>query len=68
MDMHKIMVARMKELKENKENSLKEISLSSLQENPYQPRIEIKPEEIKDLANSYKKEGTITANLSCKIR
>jgi ParB family chromosome partitioning protein len=66
MDMHKIMVAKMKELKENKENKIREVSLSSLKENPYQPRIEIKPEEVKDLANSIREKGLLQPILVAK--
>jgi len=49
---------------ENKE--LKEILLTSLKENPYQPRIEIKEEEIKDLANSIKEKGLLQPILVAK--
>jgi ParB family chromosome partitioning protein len=38
---------------------IKEIAISKLQENPYQPRIEIKQEEVKELANSIKENGLI---------
>ena len=66
MDMHEIMVKKMKSLKEQKENEIQEISLSSLKENPYQPRIEIKPEEIKDLANSIREKGLLQPILVAK--
>jgi len=49
---------------ENKE--IKEIPLFSLKENPYQPRIEIKKEEIKDLANSIKEKGLLQPILVAK--
>jgi len=49
---------------ENKET--REITLNSLKENPYQPRIEIKPEEIKDLANSIKEKGLLQPILVAK--
>ncbi len=51
-------------LGENKE--LREIPLSSLRENPYQPRIEIKPEEIKDLADSIREKGLLQPILVAK--
>jgi len=66
MGMHEIMVAKMKELKENKENEIREVPLSSLKENPYQPRIEIKPEEVKDLANSIREKGLLQPILVAK--
>jgi len=50
----------------NEKNELKEIPLISLKENPYQPRIEIKPEEIKDLANSIKEKGLLQPILVAK--
>jgi len=43
-----------------------EIPLNSLRESPYQPRIEIKPEEIKDLANSIKEKGLLQPILVVK--
>jgi len=51
-------------LGENKE--LKEIPIFSLKENPYQPRIEIKPEEIRDLANSIREKGLLQPILVAK--
>jgi ParB family chromosome partitioning protein len=42
------------------------IPLAFLKENPYQPRIEIKPEEIKDLANSIKEKGLLQPILVAK--
>jgi len=36
-----------------------EISINRLEENPYQPRIEIKENEIKELANSIKENGLL---------
>ena len=66
MDMHEIMIKKMKSLKEQKENEIQEIPLPSLKENPYQPRIEIKPEEIKDLANSIREKGLLQPILVAK--
>jgi ParB family chromosome partitioning protein len=39
--------------------TIEKISISKLQENPYQPRIEIKKEEVEELANSIKENGLI---------
>ena len=66
MEMHKIMANRLRELKGQKENEIQEIPLSSLKENPYQPRIEIKPEEIKDLAESIREKGLLQPILVAK--
>ena len=66
MEMHEIMIAKMKELKEKNENEIQNILLSSLKENPYQPRIEIKPEEIKDLAESIREKGLLQPILVAK--
>ena len=66
MGMHDIMVKKMKELKEQQKNELREIPLSYLNENPYQPRIEIKPEEIRDLANSIREKGLLQPILVAK--
>ena len=38
---------------------LKEVPLSGLKENPYQPRIEIKSEEVQELANSTQENGLL---------
>jgi ParB family chromosome partitioning protein len=59
-----IMEKMMKETLQKDE--IKEIPLSSLKENPYQPRIEIKPEEIKDLANSIREKGLLQPILVAK--
>ena len=39
--------------------TIKEINIADLKENPYQPRIEIKESEIKDLASSIKQKGLL---------
>ena len=66
MEMHKIMTNRLKQLKEQKENEIQEIPLLSLKENPYQPRIKIKSDEIKNLANSIKEKGLLQPILIAK--
>ena len=60
-DMTKVMVAKMKKIKEQQKgiNNITEIPLDRLLENPYQPRIEIKPDEVKELADSIKEQGLI---------
>ncbi len=60
-DMTKVMVAKMKKMKEQQKgiNNVTEIPLERLLENPYQPRIEIKPDEVKELADSIKEQGLI---------
>jgi ParB family chromosome partitioning protein len=47
-------------------DEIKEIPLSSLKENPYQPRIEIKPDEVKELASSIKEKGLLQPILVAK--
>ena len=37
--------------------TIQEVEINSLKENPYQPRIEINPDEVKDLAESIKQKG-----------
>ena len=37
--------------------TIQEVEISKLKENPYQPRIEINPDEVKDLAESIKQKG-----------
>ena len=54
---NKVMEKMMKEALTKEE--LKEVPLSGLKENPYQPRIEIKSEEIQELANSIQENGLL---------
>ena len=54
---NKVMEKMMKEALTKEE--LKEVPLSGLKENPYQPRIEIKSEEVQELANSIQENGLL---------
>ena len=54
---NKVMEKMMKEALTKEE--LKEVSLLELKENPYQPRIEIKSEEVQELANSIQENGLL---------
>lgn len=56
----------MKKAFEGEDKELRKIPISSLTENPYQPRIEIKPEEIKDLADSIREKGLLQPILVAK--
>ncbi len=56
----------MKKAFEGEDKELRKIPISSLTENPYQPRIEIKPEEIKDLAESIREKGLLQPILVAK--
>jgi len=60
MSLEKIMLKKMQHAKEkgNKDSTI-EIELSKLKQNPYQPRLEIKEEEIEELAASIKEQGLI---------
>ena len=62
---NKIMEKMMKEALTKEE--LKEVPLSELKENPYQPRIEIKSEEVQELANSIKEMGLLQPILVAKF-
>jgi ParB family chromosome partitioning protein len=58
--MEQIMIAKMRELKNKvQREELEDISIELLKENPYQPRIEIKSEEVKELANSIQENGLL---------
>ena len=60
MSMEQIMIAKMRELKNKvQREELEDISIELLQENPYQPRIEIKSEEVQELANSIQENGLL---------
>jgi ParB family chromosome partitioning protein len=57
---------QMKQALRGEDKEIATIPLAFLKENPYQPRIEIKPEEIKDLANSIKEKGLLQPILVAK--
>ena len=48
-------------MKENNfyDSPVKKIHIANIKENPYQPRMEIKDEELQDLANSIKEQGLL---------
>lgn len=43
----------------NKEGQVVEVKLDKIYDNPYQPRIEIKEKELKELANSIQEKGLL---------
>ena len=60
MSMEQIMIAKMRELKNKvQREELEDMSIELLQDNPYQPRIEIKSEEVQELANSIQENGLL---------
>ena len=60
MSMEQIMIAKMRGLKNKvQREELEDISIELLQDNPYQPRIEIKSEEVQELANSIQENGLL---------
>jgi len=59
--------AAMQEILTGKKSELKEIEIEKLIENPYQPRIQIKKDEVKELADSIREQGLIQPIVVTKI-
>jgi len=59
--------AAMQEILTGKKSELKEVDIEKLFENPYQPRIQIKKDEVKELADSIKEQGLIQPIVVTKI-
>jgi len=59
MDLYKKILKEKVQEKANGGTEIKKIEIDKLKENPYQPRIEIKEEEVKELAKSIEKNGLL---------